>query len=83
MSRQSKNARNKIIAKQFSEIRKSGGSGPARTTPAHGKIHTLWAERRRKAEAVRIAAAEVKSNKPATKGNGSKYAQKQGQKKAA
>jgi len=37
MSRQSKNARNKAIAKQFSDQRKSGGRGPSKTTPQHGK----------------------------------------------
>jgi hypothetical protein len=37
MSRQSKNTRNRSIAKQFSEQRKNGGSGPAKTTPQHGK----------------------------------------------
>lgn len=37
MSRQKKNARNLAIAKQFSILRKSGGRGPERTTPKHGK----------------------------------------------
>jgi hypothetical protein len=37
MSRQSKNAKKRAIAKQFSETRKSGGSGPKRTTTKHGK----------------------------------------------
>lgn len=31
MSRQSKNARNLAIARKFSEQRKNGGKGPART----------------------------------------------------
>jgi hypothetical protein len=37
MSRQSKNAKKRTLAKQFSEQRKSGGSGPKRTTTKHGK----------------------------------------------
>lgn len=37
MSRQSKNSKKRAIAKQFSETRKSGGSGPKRTTTKHGK----------------------------------------------
>lgn len=37
MSRQSKNVKKRAIAKQFSELRKSGGSGPKQTTPKHGK----------------------------------------------
>lgn len=42
MSRQSKGAANKARAKEFSELRKSGGSGPKQTTPKHGKKNTRW-----------------------------------------
>lgn len=42
MSRQSKNAKNKARAKQFSEIRKGGGKGPSKTQPLHGKKNTKW-----------------------------------------
>ena len=37
MSRQSKNARNLKLARQFSAARVAGSKGPARTTPKHGK----------------------------------------------
>lgn len=39
MSRQSKNAKKKLIAKQFTEIRKSGGHGPEKTKAVHGKVN--------------------------------------------
>lgn len=82
MSRQSKAAKKKVEAKQWTKIRKEGGSGPARTTPKHGKINTLKAlkaEEQRKAaekaaaEAAKAAqkaadkAAEAKKKKPAAK----------------
>jgi len=37
MSRNNKNARNLAMARQHSATRKSGGSGPSKTTPLHGK----------------------------------------------
>ena len=37
MSRQSKNTKKRALAKQFSEARKKGQSGPKATTPKHGK----------------------------------------------
>jgi hypothetical protein len=40
MSRQSKEAKKKIIAKQYTAIRKGGGKGPAATVPKHGKRWT-------------------------------------------
>lgn len=52
MSRQSKAAKKKVEAKQWTKIRKDGGSGPARTTPKHGKVNT---EKKRKAEELRKA----------------------------
>lgn len=42
MSRQSKNARNLARAKACSEVRKSGGRGPAKTSPQHGKTKAWW-----------------------------------------
>jgi hypothetical protein len=42
MSRQSKNRRKAVIAKQFTATRKSGGSGPATTTKVNKKVHTWW-----------------------------------------
>lgn len=40
MSRQSKQAKNKKRDAEFSALRKSGGHGPERTTPKHGKTET-------------------------------------------
>ena len=37
MSRNSKNARNLAMARQHSANRKSGGRGPSKTSPQHGK----------------------------------------------
>lgn len=37
MSRQNKAVKKNKIAAQFTELRKSGSKGPARTTPKHGK----------------------------------------------
>ena len=42
MSRQSKQAKNAIRDKAFSEGRKSGNPGPKQTTPKHGKKNTRW-----------------------------------------
>ena len=42
MSRQSKQSRNLERAKEFSSLRKSGGSGPKQTTPKHNKKKTKW-----------------------------------------
>ena len=42
MSRQNKNARNRAIAKQFSEARKAGRKGPTRTQAKHGKTKAWW-----------------------------------------
>ena len=49
MSRQSKAAKKNAVAKQFSKIRKDGGSGPAKTKPSHGKDVTkrLYSAKRR------------------------------------
>jgi hypothetical protein len=37
MSRNSKNARNRALATQFTLLHKKGERGPKRTTPLHGK----------------------------------------------
>ena len=42
MSRNSKGYRLNKEAKQWSEIRKSGGSGPKKTEPKHGKKNVAW-----------------------------------------
>jgi hypothetical protein len=54
MSRQSKNAKNLLRAKQFSATRKNGGHGPATTTPKHGKKNVRW-----KTDATKAARAAV------------------------
>lgn len=38
MSRQSKQAKKKTIARQFTEMHKSGRKGPAQTPSKHGKV---------------------------------------------
>jgi hypothetical protein len=42
MSRQNKAAKRKIVAKQFTATRKSGGKGPSSTTSSHGKKNAWW-----------------------------------------
>lgn len=42
MSRQSKMRRKKEVAKQFSESRKNGGGGPARTQKVNRKVNVWW-----------------------------------------
>jgi hypothetical protein len=42
MSRNNKTVRNLAIAKKFSELRKNGGGGPAKTQPQHGKKSAWW-----------------------------------------
>lgn len=72
MSRQNKARQKAITAAQFSEIRKNGGSGPARTTPKHGKVKTLRAleAAKRIADAEKAAAAaSIPASKAPTKAN--------------
>ncbi len=42
MSRNSKNARRTQQRKEMSKLRTGGGSGPAKTTPKHGKTKAWW-----------------------------------------
>lgn len=42
MSRNSKNARNVARRKANTLVRKSGGGGPAKTAPKHGKKNAWW-----------------------------------------
>lgn len=42
MSRNNKNVRKKSIAKQFTQARKSGGKGPARTACKHNKVKAWY-----------------------------------------
>jgi len=64
MSRQSKAAKRKLIAQQFTALRKAGDKGPSKTKPAHGKIRVEWRERqnkvRQEAEALRISEEQKK-----------------------
>ena len=64
MSRQSKAAKRKLIAQQFTSLRKAGDKGPSQTKPAHGKIRVEWRERqnkvRQEAEALRISEEQKK-----------------------
>ena len=56
MSRNNKGARNGARAKQYSALRQKGESGPAKTTPAHGKRWTYRSNpdaMKRLAEAVK------------------------------
>ena len=67
MSRQNKARQKAITAKQFSELRKNGGKGPAKTTPKHGKVNTVRELERkaRLAAAEKAATANVPAAKPA------------------
>ena len=42
MSRNSKNARRFRAAKEMSALHATGGKGPAKTTPKHGKTRAWW-----------------------------------------
>lgn len=42
MSRNSKNAKRIIAAREMSKTRTGGGSGPSRTSPQHGKKRAWW-----------------------------------------
>lgn len=42
MSRNNKNAKRIAAAKEMSKLRQGGGSGPARTSPKHGKKNAWW-----------------------------------------
>ena len=63
MSRNNKSARNRAAQKQHSATRKSGGRGPSKTTPLHGK---RWGYRtnpeamKRLAEATKTLASAKK-----------------------
>lgn len=63
MSRNSKNARNLTLARQHSATRKSGGRGPAKTTPQHGK---RWGYRTNPETQKRLAEAIKAMDAPRT-----------------
>lgn len=42
MSRQSKNTRNRELAKKFTQMHKNGEKGPERTKPMHNKVNCWW-----------------------------------------
>ena len=67
MSRQSKAAKKKIVAQQFTKLHLAGDKGPASTKPLHGKIHTEWKIRKNKliAENEAKVAAEAAKQKAA------------------
>ena len=68
MSRQNKARQKAITAKQFSEIRKNGGSGPARTTPKHGKVNTVRAlEAKKRAADAEKATAQTEQRRTQAK----------------
>ena len=46
MSRQSKAAKKRVIAKQFTAIRKGGGKGPSKTKKLTKKVRTWFAAKR-------------------------------------
>jgi hypothetical protein len=58
MSRNSKQAKKKVLAKQFTAIRKGGGNGSAKTTPKHGKKATYNALKKAK-RAVKQSASSA------------------------
>lgn len=66
MSRQSKAVKKKAEAKQWTKIRKDGGKGPARTTPKHGKVNTLKAQKEKERQKA-IAQAKADEAKAAQK----------------
>ena len=70
MSRQNKAIKKRAEAKQWTKIRKDGGSGPARTTPKHGKVKTqksIKAEELHKAKEKAAADAARAEQKAADK----------------
>lgn len=79
MSRQSKAVKKAAEAKQWSKLRKEGGKGPARTTPKHGKVKTLKAQKAeelRKANEKAAADAQRTAQKAADKKAEAKPAKK-------
>lgn len=75
MSRQNKAKQKAIIAKQYSEIRKTGGKGPSSTTPKHGKVNTLReVERKARIAAAAKAASTAPNDRPANGRRNSKPA---------
>lgn len=64
MSRQSKNTGRIATARSYSALRKSGGKGPAKTTPKHGKSplnrikHGMPQSPRSRGDAEKCAAVE-------------------------
>lgn len=42
MSRQSKSAKNKVLAAGFTKMHLDGNRGPATTTPKHGKVNVFY-----------------------------------------
>lgn len=67
MSRQSKAARLKAIAKTFTEARKKGEKGPSKTQPQHGK---RWTYRSNPDTQKRIAEALKSTNQLPAKTSG-------------
>lgn len=65
MSRQSKNAKNMLRAKEFTQLRKSGQHGPSSTNPSHGKKNVKWnSEETKKARAMVLGkSSDDKTNK--------------------
>lgn len=79
MTRQSKQAKRKIIAATFTALHKQGQKGPARTSATHGKVKTaryLAAIKRAADLEKEAAAAERAANKSAPKADGKKPAPK-------
>lgn len=75
MSRQSKNARNRAIAKQFSSMRKNGESGPSKTAPQHGK---KWTYRSNPDAQKRLAEALKGTQTKSTRTSGREILEKAG-----
>jgi hypothetical protein len=72
MSRQSKAAKKKITAQQFTKLRQAGDKGPAQTKPLHGKVKVDWKIRHNKLiaekeaeEAAKQKAAKAKKEQKA------------------
>ncbi len=75
MSKNSKNAKNLARAASFTEQRKNGNKGPAKTTPLHGK---KWGYRTNPEVAKRIAEMVKATAEAKDKTNGKAILEKAG-----
>lgn len=83
MSRQNKAAKKLAEARQWSKLRQSGGKGPAKTQPKHGKERTQWKVAKAEREAAMKKAHEASVVPPKAEKTSKKPTHKKGPAKKA